>query len=264
MIDSIKEKTEKHYDLYSTSISESLPFDILTCEYDTLGSLASTHKTQGTDLGLCAGLLGYNCQHHGVLNSISTLEGKGCSFVVKYKELNDAHPNTYNLEIQHTATQTVHFLKCISTGGGAIQILKIDQKCTELTTTTTTTVTTTTSTTSTTTTTTNTDTEQLNSNNNIIEIKNPNKPICNSNSKSIMENLYGDKEVILKGEGLENFKNQTVVLPCVMPVVVLGDDDVGKVLPFVDAQSLLALILKEKADHCMESLASYGEKCGFL
>ena len=46
-------------------------------EFDINGSLATTHSTQGSDLGLAAGLIGWDITHPGIQNSLSEAKKTG-------------------------------------------------------------------------------------------------------------------------------------------------------------------------------------------
>ena len=46
-------------------------------EFDPNGSLATTHKTQGSDMGLCAGLLGWSVTDERIVDSEEALKAAG-------------------------------------------------------------------------------------------------------------------------------------------------------------------------------------------
>jgi L-serine dehydratase len=93
-------------------------------EYDTMGSLATTHISQGSDMGLFCGLLGYDVTDELLLNYKEEIINHNISIDIKYKKLNDAHPNTYNLLLKNG--QDNHKIKAISTGGGMVEVIEID------------------------------------------------------------------------------------------------------------------------------------------
>jgi len=97
--------------------------DVLV-EFDKFGSLATTHKTQGSDMGFAGGLLGWDTTDPRMVNSEKTLsqEGIRISYVVDRYDMD--HPNTYQITL--TGTLENHVIRAISTGGGMVEIISID------------------------------------------------------------------------------------------------------------------------------------------
>ncbi len=93
-------------------------------EFDTLGSLPTTHDTQGSDMGLCGGLLGWEADDARLPDSPAALRAAGVALTFRCAVLHDPHPNTYRLLLQRAGA--THRLVAISTGGGMIEVVAID------------------------------------------------------------------------------------------------------------------------------------------
>ena len=93
-------------------------------EYDTHGSLATTHQSQGSDIGLFGGLLGWETTDERLAESAGALQAAGIKYELKILDIGAVHPNTYQLTLRNsieTRTPTA-----ISIGGGMIEIISID------------------------------------------------------------------------------------------------------------------------------------------
>ena len=97
--------------------------DVLV-EFDRGGSLPTTHETQGSDLGLCGGLLGWDATHERLPDSPQMLRDAGVALRIATVDTGDPHPNTYRLTLQNARQR--HALVAISTGGGMIEVIAID------------------------------------------------------------------------------------------------------------------------------------------
>ncbi|MCX6366741.1 MAG: L-serine ammonia-lyase, iron-sulfur-dependent, subunit alpha [Armatimonadetes bacterium] len=95
-------------------------------EFDRSGSLPTTHASQGSDMGLFGGLLGWDAADERLPNSDKALRDAGIELIIKTIDVGDPHPNTYRLTLSN-ATET-HSLIAISTGGGMIEVLRIDDQ----------------------------------------------------------------------------------------------------------------------------------------
>ena len=93
-------------------------------EFDRLGSLATTHATQGADMGLFGGLLGWEADDQRLPKSAVALREAGVETSVRVSEFGDPHPNTYRLHVERKGV--THDVVAVSTGGGMIEILEID------------------------------------------------------------------------------------------------------------------------------------------
>lgn len=98
--------------------------DRVLVEFDTGGALPATHQSQGSDMGLFGGLLGWDADDDRLPESAHWLEQAGIDLTFEYLDLGDPHPNTYRLTLSHGQHQ--HRLVAISTGGGMIEVIEID------------------------------------------------------------------------------------------------------------------------------------------
>ncbi len=93
-------------------------------EFDTGGSLATTHLSHGSDMGLWGGLLGWDATREELPQSAKALGTAGIVAEVRVGAYGDPHPNTYRLTLKNT--KETHTLTAISTGGGMIEVTAID------------------------------------------------------------------------------------------------------------------------------------------
>jgi L-serine dehydratase len=105
-------------DLMSGKIEEVL------VEFDSHGSLATTHISQGSDMGLFGGLLGWEATDERLADSPQAIKEAGIDVEIEIKDIAAQHPNTYKLTMRNTAEQ--HTMTAISTGGGMVEIIDID------------------------------------------------------------------------------------------------------------------------------------------
>jgi L-serine dehydratase len=98
--------------------------DSVLIQFDTEGSLATTHDSQGSDIGLFSGLLGWDADDERLPESRAALEEAGVKLEMRIEALHDAHPNTYRLTMERGGTVTR--LVALSTGGGMIEVVEID------------------------------------------------------------------------------------------------------------------------------------------
>ncbi len=93
-------------------------------EFDREGSLPTTHDSQGSDMGLCGGLMGWDPADDGVPTSVDALRAAGVTFDVAVVDTRDPHPNTYRLTVENADER--HTLVAISTGGGMMEVIDVD------------------------------------------------------------------------------------------------------------------------------------------
>jgi L-serine dehydratase len=93
-------------------------------EFDRKGALPTTHDTQGSDMGLFGGLLGWDAADERLPGSPQALRDAGVDVRIQTVDAGDPHPNTYRLTLRNGREQ--HFLRAISTGGGMIEVLNVD------------------------------------------------------------------------------------------------------------------------------------------
>ena len=93
-------------------------------EFDRTGSLPTTHESQGSDMGLFGGLLGWDADDERLPESGKALADAGIKLRIETVDVGDSHPNTYRLTLRNAREQ--HALIAISTGGGMMEVLSID------------------------------------------------------------------------------------------------------------------------------------------
>ena len=98
--------------------------DRVVVEYDPGGSLVTTHRTQGSDLGLAGGLLGWEADDERLEDYRAELSRAGIEVEVRYLDYGAEHPNTYRLELYDGTRR--RSMTAISTGGGAIEVQEVD------------------------------------------------------------------------------------------------------------------------------------------
>ena len=99
--------------------------DWVEIDYDTQGSLANTHESQGTDMGLYAGFMGWSADDARLPRAPTVIRHSGTSITVRKAALNDPHPNTYRINASRGGIH--HSLVALSTGGGMIEVIEIDE-----------------------------------------------------------------------------------------------------------------------------------------
>jgi L-serine dehydratase len=97
--------------------------DILI-EFDPNGSLATTHKSQGSDMGLFGGFLGWEAYDERLPESEKYLAEAGIHYKIEISQLLEKHPNTYQITLSND--KEARRLTAISTGGGMIEVVNID------------------------------------------------------------------------------------------------------------------------------------------
>jgi L-serine dehydratase len=93
-------------------------------EFDRAGALPSTHDSQGSDMGLFGGLLGWDADDERLPGSMQTFLDSGARARIETIDAGDPHPNTYRLTLRNAREQ--HTLIAISTGGGMMEVIRID------------------------------------------------------------------------------------------------------------------------------------------
>lgn len=94
-------------------------------EYDPNGSLVTTHKSQGTDMGLYGGFLGWEPDDPRLPDHAQHTAEIGLKIEVRYDAYGATHPNNYKLTVEGV-NGSQHTLQAISTGGGMIEVTEID------------------------------------------------------------------------------------------------------------------------------------------
>jgi len=99
-------------------------FHEVLVEFDRNGSLPTTHESQGSDMGLFGGLLGWDAADERLPGSPQILRESGVNIRIETVDTGDEHPNTYRLTLRSAREQ--HSLTAISTGGGMMEVINID------------------------------------------------------------------------------------------------------------------------------------------
>lgn len=93
-------------------------------DFDPNGSLATTHKEQGSDMGLFGGFLGWEAYDERLVDSEMHIGAAGIQVKINIIDIQAEHPNTYKITLKNP--WETHQVIAISTGGGMIEVLEID------------------------------------------------------------------------------------------------------------------------------------------
>jgi len=96
----------------------------VTIEFDKDGALATTHASQGSDMGLFAGLMGWDVVDERLPESAQLIIQERIDVSIKIVPLELLHPNVYRLRLSNKRAQ--HVLTALSTGGGMVKVVDID------------------------------------------------------------------------------------------------------------------------------------------
>ena len=96
----------------------------VSVEFDRRGSLATTHASQGSDMGLFGGLMGWEATDERLADSAHAIRASGVEVRIAIDDFGFTHPNTYRLTLSNAEQQ--HTLTALSTGGGMIEVVEID------------------------------------------------------------------------------------------------------------------------------------------
>ena len=95
-------------------------------EFERHGAIAPTYHSQGTDIGLAAGLLGLKPDDENMPISLEKARGENIDIKFKITDFIADHPNTIKIMLADQEGKKIH-LKAISVGGGLIEIKKIEE-----------------------------------------------------------------------------------------------------------------------------------------
>ncbi len=93
-------------------------------QFDRNGSLATTHESQGSDMGLFAGLLGWEATDERLPEAARRIRASGIQVEIEIGDFGFDHPNTYRIDLCNARCR--HVLTGISTGGGMIEVVALD------------------------------------------------------------------------------------------------------------------------------------------
>jgi L-serine dehydratase len=98
--------------------------DKVLVEYESNGALATTHQSQGSDMGLFGGLLGWELTDERLLDYQAAMQASGIDLRIEINDFDTTSPNIYKLTLENENGR--HQLIADSTGGGMIEIQSID------------------------------------------------------------------------------------------------------------------------------------------
>ncbi len=93
-------------------------------EFDPNGSLATTHKGQGSDMGLFGGFLGWEAYEERLPEYQQAVDEAGIKIKIEIHPIGATHPNTYKITLKNS--KETREVTAISTGGGMIEVIEID------------------------------------------------------------------------------------------------------------------------------------------
>jgi L-serine dehydratase len=93
-------------------------------EFDPDGSLATTHESHGSDMGLFGGFMGWDATDERLANSPRAIREAGINVKIVVTPIDADHPSTYKMTISNY--KETHTMTATSTGGGIIEIVEID------------------------------------------------------------------------------------------------------------------------------------------
>ncbi len=100
-------------------------------EFDPNGSLATTHESQGSDLGLYGGLLGWEADDPRLPEGKAALAEASIEVDIQINDIAATHPNTYRLTVVDGSDAT-YVIEADSLGGGMMVVNQIDGHAVEL------------------------------------------------------------------------------------------------------------------------------------
>jgi len=95
-------------------------------EFERQGAIAPTYYSQGTDIGLAAGLLGLEPDDQAMPISLQKAKEENIEIKFKITDFIADHPNTIKIMLADQEGKKIH-LRAISVGGGLIEIKKIEE-----------------------------------------------------------------------------------------------------------------------------------------
>lgn len=98
--------------------------DQVLVTFDPNGSLATTHKSQGSDMGLFGGLLGWEADDERLPDYERAIAEAGIDIRINIEDIDVDHPNTYKMSL--FSGEEMREMTAISTGGGMIEVIEID------------------------------------------------------------------------------------------------------------------------------------------
>ncbi|MGL1932538.1 MAG: L-serine ammonia-lyase, iron-sulfur-dependent, subunit alpha [Desulfotalea sp.] len=104
--------------LMNSDISEVL------VEADKSGSLPTTYHSQGSEMGVLGGILGFGLSDERLIHYADEIAKSGIYTRFEVGDFGDVHPNTYRITVINKHEE--HSIIAISSGGGIVEIIAID------------------------------------------------------------------------------------------------------------------------------------------
>ncbi|MFO7615803.1 MAG: L-serine ammonia-lyase, iron-sulfur-dependent, subunit alpha, partial [Bacteroidales bacterium] len=95
-------------------------------EFHPGGSLATTYRTQGSDIGLAAGLIGMDILDPRMPDALEIAREAGLLIDFRITDYPASHPNTYRCQLLTKGNREIN-ATALSTGGGMIRFTEIDR-----------------------------------------------------------------------------------------------------------------------------------------
>ncbi|MEA3460667.1 MAG: L-serine ammonia-lyase, iron-sulfur-dependent, subunit alpha [Bacteroidota bacterium] len=92
--------------------------------YDSRDALATTHESQGSDMGIKGGLLGFDADDKRLLDPDPHLADAGIEISFRLTDTGYNLPNLYLVQMEHGELQME--VVAISTGGGMMEVIRIN------------------------------------------------------------------------------------------------------------------------------------------
>lgn len=104
-----------------------LPGKVKRAEFTLYGSFAETYQGHGTDRALLGGIMGFATDDLRIRDSFQIADETGLEYQFHADEREkDTHPNTVDIRIENEEG-TVLTVRGVSTGGGKVKIIRINQ-----------------------------------------------------------------------------------------------------------------------------------------
>lgn len=94
-------------------------------EFDPNGSLATTYETQGSAMGLAAGLMTWEITHPDLSKALQKARESGIEIDFKICPIAVSHPNTYKIFIEGVSGKQIS-ATAVSVGGGMIEFTEVE------------------------------------------------------------------------------------------------------------------------------------------
>ena len=107
---------------YASSDEKKSPVKKISFSFDVNSSLATTYHGQGSDIGLLAGLLGFETHDKRIKDAYKYADEEKINYSFEVKEIGEGHPNAYYVDFTDSKGNRL-FLTALSTGGGMIEIV---------------------------------------------------------------------------------------------------------------------------------------------